>query len=73
MKYSCEKKEGIIMDINDLLQSPNYNSSYDIILNSFIREYDISKANISVLYQRGVIDKSIYDELYNSDKFIREK
>lgn len=61
------------MDINDLLQSPNYNSSYDIILNSFIREYDISKANISILYQRGVIDKSIYDELYNSDKFIREK
>lgn len=61
------------MDISDLLKSPNYNSSYDIILNSFIREYDISKANINVLYERGVIDKPTYDNLYNSDKFIREK
>lgn len=61
------------MKINDVLSSPNYNSSYNIILNSFIREYDISKANINVLFERGVIDKSTYDNLYNSDKFIREK
>lgn len=61
------------MNINDVLSSTNYNSSYNIILNSFIREYDISKANINVLYERGVIDKATYDNLYNSDKFIREK
>ena len=61
------------MDINDVLKGQNYNSSYDVIINSFIREYDISKANINVLYQRGVIDKATYDNLYNSDKSIREK
>lgn len=61
------------MNINDVLSSQNYNSSYNIILNSFIREYDISKANINVLYERGIIDKETYDNLYYSDKFIREK
>lgn len=61
------------MDLNTVLQNQNYNSSYNLILNSFIREYDISKANINVLYQRNIIDKNTYDNLYNSDKFIREK
>ena len=61
------------MDINKLLESPNYNSEYNLILDSFIREYDLSKANINALYSRGVIDKSTYDNLYNSDKSIREK
>lgn len=61
------------MDINELLKSPNYNSEYNLILDSFIREYDISKANINALYSRGIIDKSTYDNLYNSDKAIREK
>ena len=61
------------MVIEDVLKSQNYNSSYNLILNSFIREYDISKANINALYSRGVIDKPTYDNLYNSDKFIREK
>lgn len=61
------------MNIDELLASPNYNSSYNIILNSFIREYDISKANINALYERGVIDKAMYDNLYSADKAIREK
>ena len=61
------------MNIDDLLQGPNYNSSYNIILNSFIREYDLSKANINALYSRGVIDKAMYDNLYSADKAIREK
>ena len=61
------------MNINELLSSPNYKSEYNLILNSFIHEYDISKANINALLSRGVIDKSTYDNLYNSDKAIREK
>lgn len=61
------------MHFEDLLKSQNYNSSYDLILNSFIYEYDISKANINALYSRGVISKAEYDNLYNADKFIREK
>ena len=61
------------MRFEDLLKSQNYNSSYDLILNSFIYEYDISKANINALYGRGVISKGEYDNLYGADKFIREK
>lgn len=61
------------MNVNDLLQSQNYNSSYNIILNAFIHEYDIAKANINALLQRGVIDKALYDNLYSADKSIREK
>lgn len=61
------------MNIDDLVTGQNYTSSYNIIINSFIHEYDISKANINALYSRGVIDKSIYDNLYNADKAIREK
>lgn len=61
------------MNIDDILKGQNYNSSYNIILNSFIHEYDIAKANINALYSRGVIDKAMYDNLYNSDKAIREK
>ena len=61
------------MNIDDILKGQNYNSSYNIILNSFIYEYDIAKANINALYSRGVIDKAMYDNLSNSDKAIREK
>ena len=61
------------MVIDDVLQGPNYNSGYEIILNSFIHEYDLSKANINALYSRGVIDKAMYDNLYSADKAIREK
>ena len=61
------------MVIDDLLRGPNYNSSYNIILNSFIHEYDLSKANINALYSRGVIDEVMYNNLYSTDKAIREK
>ena len=61
------------MQIEDFLKGQNYNSEYNLILNSFIREYDLSKANINALYERGVISKDQYDNLYNSDKQIREK
>lgn len=37
-----------------------------------IYEYDISKANINILYEKGVIDDNQYNTLYNSDKKSRE-
>lgn len=58
---------------DDILKSQNYNSSYNIIVNAFIYEYDIAKANINALLQRGIIDKALYDNLYSADKSIREK
>lgn len=62
-----------MMKIDNILQSQNYNSSYNIIVNAFIYEYDISKANINALLQRGIIDKALYNNLYSADKPIREK
>ena len=38
----------------------------------FITEYDLSKANISALFSRGVITKDLYDDLYGADKHYRE-
>lgn len=61
------------MELDNLLKSQNYNSQYNFIMNSFIREYDISKANINALYEKGILGKDEYIELYNSDKSIREK
>ena len=41
-------------------------------INQYIREYDISKANINVLYHEGVISKDLYDTLYVADRTYRE-
>ena len=59
--------------MDELLRGPNYNSEYNLIINCLMYEYDLSKANINALYSRGVISKELYDTLYTSDKFIREK
>lgn len=42
------------------------------ILNKYIREYDMSKANISVLLQAGAISKELYDTLYNAPRMVRQ-
>lgn len=36
-------------------------------------EYDMVKANISVLYQNGLIDHKTYSDLYDADKDVRNK
>jgi hypothetical protein len=41
-------------------------------IGKYITEYDIEKANISVLYAMGVLDKPTYDMLYKADKQYRE-
>ena len=42
------------------------------LLSNYIREYDLSKANISVLYASKVIDEDTYNRLLVSDKMDRE-
>ena len=50
----------------------NYTTRLPYIVNSFIREYDLSKANISsLLYERRISDNE-YREFYNMDKIYRE-
>ena len=55
-----------------LWQKDNYSSAVSYIAGQYITEYDISKANISVLYYMGAIDKSLYEFLYHADKQYRE-
>lgn len=42
-----------------------YTMPVNYIISEYIREYDISKANISILFYKGLIDKNKYDYLYS--------
>lgn len=42
-------------------------------ISTFIREYDIAKANINILLLKGYISQEQYIELYNAPKAVREK
>ena len=50
----------------------NYSAEISYLPNTLIYEYDISKANINVLYSKGVIDKKTYDYLYNAERMVRQ-
>lgn len=49
-----------------------YTSPIPYIIGTYIREYDISKANINILYHEKEISKDKYDFLYNCPKLQRE-
>lgn len=49
--------------ISQLYEKVNYISGLRFIFSNYIREYDLSKANINVLYSKGVIDYSMYAKL----------
>lgn len=53
-------------------KSINFNGPIDHIFGTIIKEYDIEKANISMLYLMGKIDQNLYNQLYNLDKMSRE-
>ena len=55
-----------------LYKEKNYTIELPYLFNQYIREYDISKANISILAEKGAITKKIYDQLYNSDRMFRQ-
>lgn len=50
----------------------NYSADIKYLTNTIIYEYDISKANINVLYSKGVITKDVYDYLYSSNRMVRQ-
>lgn len=55
-----------------LYDNINYTSNVSYLNNVFIYEYDISKANISVLYSKDAIDKNTYEYLYTANRDIRQ-
>ena len=50
----------------------NYTSDIRYIYNNIIYELDLQKANISVLYSKGLITKDTYEYLYNTKRLIRQ-
>lgn len=50
----------------------NYTANISYLTNVFIYEYDISKANINVLFSKGLITEEIYKYLYNSERMTRQ-
>lgn len=58
--------------MNTLYLQNSYIAKYDFIINKNIIEYDISKANISILYSYGYITKNQYEYYYNLPKQKRE-
>lgn len=57
---------------NHFLKQVNYRSDLGFIFSKYIREYDIQKANISILYSYGAIDKNTYNRLYNAPRELRQ-
>ena len=51
-----------------LWRNINYKTPVKYYINTYIREYDLSKANINALLYQGRIDKSQYNIFYNMDK-----
>lgn len=54
-------------------ENDTYLAPIQSIIGSFIREYDMSKANINILLYYNIITKDLYDTLYTSPKLEREK
>ena len=57
---------------DNLWELGDYLAPYRYIIDSQIVEFDIAKANISVLYTEGYLSKQTYDKLYEMDKHSRE-
>lgn len=55
-----------------LYKEKTYTINLGYLFNHYIREYDISKANINVLYAKGVINKDLYYSLYSADRMERQ-
>ena len=60
------------MTYSNYWSKTNYLAPIPYVVNSYITEYDISKANINILYYYGVINDEMYNMLYNCDKMQRE-
>lgn len=56
----------------DIYKNTNYIIDVPLVIDTLITEYDISKANISMLYAYEVISEDDYNHLYKLDKKNRE-
>lgn len=56
----------------NIYELSNYTLDIDNIISQYIREYDIQKANINILYKYNKIDNDLYNELINSDRMTRQ-
>jgi len=58
--------------MSDLYNNINYQAPLNYIFSRYIREYDISKANINILYRKHVIDYETFCRLLNSSREERQ-
>ena len=58
---------------SELFQKVNYTADIDYLVSNYVREYDMSKANINILFHSGVIDKKDYDYYYSLDRMTRQR
>ena len=58
--------------ISQLYEKVLYSKQVEILVSKYIREYDMSKANINVLYREGAITKQAYDHYYSLPKQERQ-
>lgn len=56
----------------NLWKESHYTLDTDYIVSTYIREYDISKANISILRTKNVISEEQYQYLYNAPRMERQ-
>lgn len=57
---------------SQLFNNVNLAPQFPYIVNCYIREYDLQKANISVLRKLNIIDEETYLRLYHSDRMYRQ-
>jgi len=58
--------------MSELWNNVNYTADIDYLIGSFIREYDIAKANINILLWKGLISIEQYNFLYSADRMTRQ-
>ena len=58
--------------MNNLYLNKNYSMDIPFLFNHYIREYDISKSNINVLFMEGIINSNQYETFYNMDRDTRQ-
>lgn len=60
------------MPISTLYNMVNYKAPFPYLFSKYIREYDIQKANISILFSKGLIDQATYERLLYSSRQDRQ-
>lgn len=58
--------------MQSIFDADSYMAPVDCLISQYIREYDMSKANINILLYYGIINRSQYDYYYNLPKKQRE-